>query len=157
MTAPPIAPIIPPPAGAGARGHSRTGAARRLPAAVVPVVPAVPAEVVYGFGRIDASGRVADRAIIGVLGWRPGDRLALAADAGVVIARRDPGGMVTMPTRPYLVIPATLRRRCGLSAGDRVLLAVFPAQDTLAAYSFAVVHQALRAHTSVPGSQGRQL
>jgi hypothetical protein len=112
--------------------------------------------VVYGFGRIDASGRVADRAITSALGWRPGDRLALAAEAGVVTARRDPGGMVPMPSRPYLVIPAALRRRCGLRAGDRVLLAVFPAQDALAAYSFAVVDQALRAHAPVPGNEGRQ-
>jgi bifunctional DNA-binding transcriptional regulator/antitoxin component of YhaV-PrlF toxin-antitoxin module len=150
MTAPPITPIIPPSAGRGARDHGRTGTARRLPVAGVPVIPAAPADVVYGFGRIDASGRVADRAITSALGWRPGDRLALAADAGVVIARRDPGGMVTMPSRPYIVIPAALRRRCGLRAGDRVLLAVFPAQDALTAYSFAVVDQALRAHVPVP-------
>jgi bifunctional DNA-binding transcriptional regulator/antitoxin component of YhaV-PrlF toxin-antitoxin module len=155
MTAMPIAPVIPPSAGQGARGRNRSGTGHRLPVAAVPVVPAAPADVVYGFGRIDASGRVADRAIISALGWRPGDRLALAADAGVVIARRDPGGMVTMPSRPYLVIPATLRRRCGLRAGDRLLLAVFPAQDALAAYSFAVVDQALRAHAPVPG-EGRR-
>jgi len=156
VTAPPIAPVIPPSPGLGARDHGRTGAARRLPVAAVPVIPAAPADVVYGFGRIDASGRVADRAVTRALGWRPGDRLALAADAGVVIARRDPGGMVTMPSRPYLVIPAALRRRCGLRAGDRVLLAVFPAQDALAAYSFAVVDQALRAHAPVPGIEGRR-
>ncbi len=29
--------------------------------------------------------------------------------APLVIARRDPGGMVTMPAKPYLVIPAALR------------------------------------------------
>jgi hypothetical protein len=40
------------------------------------------ADVVYGFGRIDASGRVADRATIAALGWRPGDRLTLTAEAG---------------------------------------------------------------------------
>jgi hypothetical protein len=52
-----------------------------------------------------------------------------SANAGLsaVIARRDPGGMVTMASKPYLVIPAALRRRCGLRPGDRVLLAVFPA------------------------------
>jgi hypothetical protein len=155
MTAPPITPVIPPPAGPGARRRSRPGTGHRLPLAAVPVIPAASADVVYGFGRIDASGRVADRTITSALGWRPGDRLALAADAGVVIARRDPGGMVTMPSRPYLVIPAVLRRRCGLRAGDQVLLAVFPAQDTLAAYSFAVVDQALRAHAPVPG-EGRR-
>jgi hypothetical protein len=151
---PPVAPVIPPSAGPGARGRSRSGAGHRLPVAAVSVIPAAPADVVYGFGRIDASGRVADRAITSALGWRPGDRLALAADAGVVIARRDPGGMVTMPSRPYLVIPAALRRRCGLQAGDQVLLALFPAQDALAAYSCAVVDQALRAHAPVPG-EGR--
>ena len=86
--------------------------------------------MVYGFGRIDASGRVADRAVIGALGWRGGDRLTLTADAGVVIARRDPGGMVTVPARPYIVIPAALRRRCGLRAGDRVLLAALPGPRT---------------------------
>jgi hypothetical protein len=96
-------------------------------------------DVVYGFGRIDASGRVADRVTIAALGWRGGDRLTVTADAGVMIARRDPGGMVTMPGRAYVVIPAALRRRCGLRAGDHVLLAASPGQDTLAAYSFAVV------------------
>ena len=55
--------------------------------------------MVYGFGRIDASGRVADRAVISALGWRGGDRLTLTADAGVMVARRDPDGMVTVPGR----------------------------------------------------------
>ena len=82
--------------------------------------------MVYGFGRIDASGRVADRATIAALGWRGGDRLTVTAEAGVMIARRDPGGMVTVPSRPYVVIPAALRQRCGLRAGDHVLLAAVP-------------------------------
>ena len=73
-----------------------------------------------------------------------------------MIARRDPAGMVTMAAKPYLVIPAALRRRCGLRPGDRMLLAVFPAQDTLAAYSFAVVDRALRAHAPLPGGDGRR-
>jgi bifunctional DNA-binding transcriptional regulator/antitoxin component of YhaV-PrlF toxin-antitoxin module len=34
--------------------------------------------------------------------------------------RRDPGGMVTVPARPYIVIPAALRRRCGLRAHAEV-------------------------------------
>jgi len=103
---------------------------------------------------MDGSGRVGDRGMIGVLGWRPGDRLTLTAAAGVMVARRDPAGMVTMPAKPYLVIPAALRRRCGLRPGDRVLLAVFPDRDALAAYSFAVVDQALRTHAPLPGDEG---
>ena len=118
--------------------------------------PAGRPDVVYGFGQIDASGRVADRVTIAALGWRGGDRLTLTAEAGVMVARRDPGGMVTVPSRPYVVIPAALRRRCGLRAGDHVLLAASPGQDTLAAYSFAVVDQALQTHAPVPASEGRR-
>jgi hypothetical protein len=110
--------------------------------------------VVYGIGRIDASGRIADRAVISALGWAGGDRLTLTADAGVVTARRDPGGMVTLPGRAYIAIPAALRRRCGLEPGNRVLLAAVPADDTLTAYCLAVVDQAIRAHGSFPRTQG---
>jgi hypothetical protein len=155
MTAPLVAPLIPPRARPGGREHGRPAAPRRLPVAAVPDVPAVPDDVAYGFGRMDESGRVADRVMTSVLGWQLGDRLTLTAAAGVVMARRDPGGLVTMPSKPYIVIPAALRRRCGLRPGDRVLLAVFPAQDALAAYSLAVVDQALRAHAPVPGGGRR--
>jgi bifunctional DNA-binding transcriptional regulator/antitoxin component of YhaV-PrlF toxin-antitoxin module len=157
MTAAPlIAPLIPPAARTGSRENDRTSPARRLPLAAVPEVPVVPDDVRYGFGRMDEWGRVADQAVIRVLGWQPGDRLTLTGSAGVVIARRDPGGLVTMPAKPYLTIPAALRRRCGLRAGDRVLLAVFPEQDAMAAYSFAVVDQALRAHVPFPATEGRR-
>ena len=156
MTAPLIAPLIPPRARPGAREHRRAAPARRLPVAVAPEVPAVPDEVVYGTGRIDESGRVADRNMTGALGWQRGDRLTFTAAAGVVVARRDPTGMVTMSAKPYLVIPAALRHRCGLRAGDHVLLAASPGEDTLTAYSFAVLDQALRARPPVPGGEGRQ-
>jgi hypothetical protein len=156
MTAPLIAPLIPPRARPGAREHGKTATARRLSVAAAPEVPAVPDDVVYGFGRMDESGRVADRAMTATLGWQRGDRLTLTAAAGVIVARRDPGGLVTMPAKPYLVIPAVLRRRCGLRPGDRVLLAVFPARDALAAYSFGVVDRALRAHAPLPGGDGRR-
>ena len=137
-----------------ARDNGKTATARRLPVAAAPEVPVVPDDVVYGFGQMDESGRVADRAMTSALGWQPGDRLTVTAAAGVVIARRDPAGLVTMPAKPYVAIPAALRRRCGLRPGDRVLLAVLPDQDALAAYSFAVVDQALRAHALFPHGEG---
>ena len=146
----PVAPVIPG-ASADRRPGHRRGAGRPLPLASPPGRP----DVVYGFGRIDASCRVADRATIAALGWRGGDRLTLTAEAGVMVARRDPGGMVTVPSRAYVVIPAALRRRCGLRAGDQVLLAASPGQDTLAAYSCAVVDRALRAHAPASG-EGRR-
>jgi bifunctional DNA-binding transcriptional regulator/antitoxin component of YhaV-PrlF toxin-antitoxin module len=54
--------------------------------------------------------------------------------------------MITLPARAYIAIPATLRRRCGLLPGDRVLLAVEPGDGTLTVYSLVVVHQAIPAH-----------
>jgi hypothetical protein len=54
----------------------------------------------------------------------------------------------------YITIPAALRRRCGLKAGDQVLLAAHPDRDSLTAYSLAVVDQAIRAHGSFQHLQG---
>jgi bifunctional DNA-binding transcriptional regulator/antitoxin component of YhaV-PrlF toxin-antitoxin module len=99
-------------------------------------------------------GRVLSQAISQVLDWRPGDRLTLTADAGVVVARRDPHGMIQVPARYSVAIPAPLRHRCGLGPGDQVLLAALPGQDTLAACTFAVVDQALRAHPLFPRREG---
>ena len=70
MTAQPIAPVIPSPAAWLARPRVRPAAAGPLPLAGPCRRLSVPADVVYGTGRIDASGRVADRAISCALGWR---------------------------------------------------------------------------------------
>jgi bifunctional DNA-binding transcriptional regulator/antitoxin component of YhaV-PrlF toxin-antitoxin module len=155
VTAPLIAPVIPSSARPADRGNARPGAARGLPLASPPASPQPAADAVYGIGRIDASGRVGDHAVTCALGWRKGDRLTLTADAGVVVARRDPGGMVTVPARACIAIPAALRRRCGLRAGNRVLLAALPGQDALATYPLAVAVQAIRALAPVPVTRGQ--
>ena len=156
MSARPLAPVILSSAVPAARQRARSAAGRRLPLAQSAPVPSLPEDVVYGIGRIDASGRVADQGVLTALGWQGGDRLTLTAEAGVVTARRDPGGMVTVPERAYLVIPAALRRRCGLVPGDRVLLAGAPADETLTAYSLAVVHEAICARGVFPHAHGGQ-
>ena len=111
--------------------------------------------MVYGLARVDRSGRVADRTVTGALGWRGGDRLTLTAEAGVVVIRRDPSGLVTLPPRSCVPIPAALRHCCGLLPGDPVLLTAVPAEDTLTAYSrLAVVDQALAALIPFPAREG---
>ena len=152
MTAQPLAPVIPSSAVPAARRRARSAAGQALPLARP--VRSVPQDVIYGIARVDASGRICERAVITALGWAGGDRLTLTADAGVVTARRDLGGMVTLPASGYITIPAALRRRCGLEAGDQVLLAALPGEDALAAYSLAVVDQAIRAHRALPNAQG---
>jgi bifunctional DNA-binding transcriptional regulator/antitoxin component of YhaV-PrlF toxin-antitoxin module len=125
-----------------------------MPLAVPPTALPLPGNAVYGTGRIDASGRVAGRAVTDVLGWQGGDRLTITASDGFVVARRDPHGTVTLPARSYLAIPSALRQRCGLRPGDMVLLAALTGQDALAAYPIAVVDRALRAHALFPGTEG---
>ena len=154
MTAQPLAPVIPSSGVPASKQRARPAAARRLPLASPVPVPSMPEDVVYGIARIDASGRICERAVIAALGWAGGDRLTFTADAGVVTARCDPAGMVTLPASAYITIPAALRRRCGLEAGDQVLLAALPDQDSLAAYCLAVVDQAIRAHGSFQHAQG---
>jgi len=156
VTAQPVAPVIPSPGRLPGTQRVRPASLRPLPMAGPAAALSVPADVVYGTGRIDASGRIADQAITSALGWREGDRLTLTASPGVATARRDPRGMVTVRARGCLAIPAVLRRRCGLRAGDRVLLAAVPGQDMLAAYSFAVVDQAIRARGVFPHAPGGQ-
>ena len=72
----------------------------------------------------------------------------------MVVARRDPGGMVAVLVRRAVAIPAALRHRCGLRPGDPVLLAALPGQDTLAAYTFAVVDRALRPQAALLQREG---
>jgi hypothetical protein len=146
VTAQPVAPVIPPSLPRSGQGRRKAGPSRPLPLAGTGVPPAVPDGVVYGIGRIDASGRIADRAVTGAMGWRAGDLLTLTALAGVVTVRRDPGGMTAVGDRAYIPVPAPLRRRCGLRPGDRVFLAAAPASGTLTAYSLAVVHEAISTH-----------
>jgi hypothetical protein len=81
-----IAPVIPSTAAAASRPARAHAAARMLPLTVPPArPPALGRDVVYGLARVDRSGRVADRAVTGALGWRGGDRLTLTAEAGVVV------------------------------------------------------------------------
>lgn len=61
MTALPLTPVIPSSGGRAARQHPRTAAGRPLPLARPELVPSVPDDMVYGIGRVDASGRICER------------------------------------------------------------------------------------------------
>jgi len=80
VTTQPLAPVIPSSSLPAGRRRACLGPAAAA-GRPVPVLSA-PGDVVYGTGRIDASDRIVDRAVISALGWRGGDRLTLTADAG---------------------------------------------------------------------------
>ncbi|MGC7101421.1 hypothetical protein ACPZ19_42680 [Amycolatopsis lurida] len=70
-----------------------------------------------------------DRGAVAALGWSPGDRLLFTLVRGSVVIRRRPDGVFVMPRKPYVTVPAPVRRGCGALAGSRLLLVADPGQE----------------------------
>ena len=68
------------------------------------------------------------------LGRHAGLRLAIDETGGVLTVHTDPRGDYQVTGQGHLRLPAPLRHRCGLLAGDRVLLAADPDRSRLAVY-----------------------
>lgn len=95
---------------------------------------------VYGLAALDCHGRVADRLIMGALGWSAGLRLHIGeAATGALAAAVDPEGAYRVTGQGHVRIPAPLRHRYGLGAGDRVLLAADLERSRLVIYPPAVL------------------
>jgi hypothetical protein len=90
--------------------------------------------MLYDIGPVDASGRIKSRVIVTALRWQPRDRLELILTAGAIVLRAAPGGLLCVPQRPCIVIPATARRRHAIRSGDHVLLAAAPDYGTVIVY-----------------------
>ena len=90
--------------------------------------------MLYDVGRVDASGRVANRDIVRALGWQPGDKLEVVVALSAIVILRSPDGLFSVPGKPCIVIPAAARRQHGIGAGDHVLLAAAPE------YGIVIVH-----------------
>jgi hypothetical protein len=86
---------------------------------------------VYGFAAVDCHGRVGDRTTVRALGWPPGTRLDIREQGGLILVTAGQRAVFKVTTQGYLGLPATVRRWCGLTSGDRVLLAADPARGLL--------------------------
>jgi bifunctional DNA-binding transcriptional regulator/antitoxin component of YhaV-PrlF toxin-antitoxin module len=109
---------------------------------------------VYGVSALDCHGRIADRVVLGALGWAPGTRLAITGDrrmitvradaedqSGAQIAARSPARVIRSRVTPqgHVRLPAEVRHACGMAAGDRVLLMADPAAGVLRVVSPATL------------------
>ncbi|MGB3443220.1 MAG: hypothetical protein WBA97_31155 [Actinophytocola sp.] len=130
MTERKIAPLVPPALARGSGSRLLAGRGAQLPVGELLARPRA-GSLVYGMGHLDADGRLSNRSTIDTLGWAAGDCLNIALVSGSVVVHRDPTGAFTMGTKPYLVLPAALRRRNGLGARDLVLVAADPNHDVL--------------------------
>lgn len=90
--------------------------------------------VVYGLSALDDRGRLADRVVMRALGWSAGLRLDIGEKAGILTVLTAPDGAYQVTNQGHLRLPAPLRHKCGLQAGDRVLLATDPERSRLTIY-----------------------
>lgn len=138
-----------------------TRPAGRVPAPL-PVLPrlslptdAGPDGLVLGMARLDRSGRLSARELLGVLGWRPGHRVDIGVVAGVLVAASATTGQHVVRGRGELGLPAAARRMCGLPAGVPVLLAASPSQDVLVIHRASIVAQVLTEYHARLAGGGR--
>ncbi|WP_433662420.1 AbrB/MazE/SpoVT family DNA-binding domain-containing protein [Nocardia sp. CA-128927] len=88
--------------------------------------------IVYGSVLVNHAGRLAERAVLGSLGWTPGTpvRIQPAAPGVLLVTDGEPGGHA-IARNGQLAIPADIRKAIRLRKGDRVLLAAHPDQRRL--------------------------
>lgn len=95
------------------------GPRRPLPLATVSTPPTC--TVRYGMSALDSGGRINDRVIADVLGWTPGTAVTDSpTKERVVVVRPDAGGHLRYTPSGNLRLPATIRHRCQLQAGERL-------------------------------------
>ncbi|MEO3781521.1 hypothetical protein ABGB16_33045 [Micromonospora sp. B11E3] len=121
--------------------------------APLPVLPqlSLPADpdpdgLAFGMARLDRSGRLSARELLGVLGWRPGSRIDIGVVAGVLVAASASAGRHVVRGRGGLCLPAAVRQMCGLLPGVPVLLAASPSQQVLVVHSVGTVARLLTEH-----------
>ncbi|MFY1702982.1 hypothetical protein ACN28G_14745 [Micromonospora sp. WMMA1923] len=154
-----LASVIPPVALPGQRAGTRSSGGRALqrpplPLSVVP--PERVGRLVYGMAAVDASGRIGDRMMNGVLGWSAGTRLQAAEGGGMIVVRAARCGSFAVTAGGHLHLPAALRHWCGLRSGDRVLLAADPVDGLLVVHPPVVLDTVLaEVHAAVLGGDRR--
>lgn len=107
--------------------------------------------MLYDVGRVDESGRISNRDIVRALGWQPGDKLDVIPALGGIIILSSPGGLLTVPAKPFIVIPAAARRLHNIETGDHVLLAAAPEYGLVIIHTRQAINDMLaRYHSATP-------
>jgi bifunctional DNA-binding transcriptional regulator/antitoxin component of YhaV-PrlF toxin-antitoxin module len=104
--------------------------------------------MLYGIGRIDSSGRVANREITEALHWQPGNRLDIVLTPSAIVIRACPDGLLRVPQRPAIVIPRPARTLHRIEAGDHVLLAASPEYDLVIVHTLSALDDMLASYHS---------
>jgi hypothetical protein len=123
----PITPLVPGAASPWMAGTDPTnGASGRLVGRRLLPLPFIPTgrtrDRCYAMATVDSSGRLGDRGLLEFLRWAPGTPvIAEMAAHSIIVIIAAPGGGQRVSAQGRLRLPAALRHRCGLRAGDRLL------------------------------------
>ncbi|MEV0561441.1 hypothetical protein [Dactylosporangium sp. NPDC050588] len=102
-----------------------------------PVVPTL------DIARLDHSGRVSARSLLGLLGWRPGHRLRVDVIDGAILIWPASDGRPLVGARGDLALPVAVRQMCAIDTGDLVVLAAEHTHDLLIVHPAAMVARLL--------------
>ncbi|QYN18912.1 hypothetical protein [Amycolatopsis sp. DSM 110486] len=107
--------------------------------------------------RVDSGGVVAARTALSQLGWPGGHPVRFDVSCGLIVVTRCAGpDAFLVPAKMSLFLPARLRSRCRIRAGEQVLLAALTDHDLLVVYPQHVVHEMVTGyHASLPDSPHR--
>jgi AbrB family looped-hinge helix DNA binding protein len=94
---------------------------------------------------MDVHGRLSDRSVLDALAWVSGTTVGVDVEDGLVGAAAvvTIGGTGRITAAGQFRLPAAVRHRLGLRAGDRVLLAAHPAAARLVCYPPATLDAVL--------------
>ncbi|WP_432854893.1 hypothetical protein ACQPXB_21150 [Amycolatopsis sp. CA-161197] len=136
-------------------------ASARPEAAPLPVIDLAEAveasSVKLSLVRVDSGGVVAARTALGQLGWCGGQSVNFAVSSGLIVASRQVRTAgIRLSSRLSLFLPARMRQRCRIRAGEQVLLGTLIDHDLLVVYPQHVMHEMLAGyHASMSDSPKR--
>jgi hypothetical protein len=81
---------------------------------------------IYDVVAVDDRGRVAARQLLRHVACPPGAAVSIRERGGLLVVTADPAGTSAVTSQGYLRIPASIRRRHGLTAASRVLVVADP-------------------------------
>ncbi|MFI5956400.1 hypothetical protein [Cryptosporangium sp. NPDC051539] len=103
-------------------------------------------DLLLDLARVDRSGRLSSRGLMGALGWPAGHRLAIDAVGGAVVAGSSLTGPCVVGSRGDLAIPAAVRGMCGIEVGAQVVLVAAVTEERLVAHSASTVLRLIAGH-----------
>jgi hypothetical protein len=118
------------------------------PPAILPVLPtrhlpADPHAVLLDVARLDRSGRLSARTLLGALDWLPGHRLDIDVCDAAIVVTASAAGRHAVDRRGDLALPAAARNMCGIGSDQPVVLAAYPAAGVLVVHPAATLARLL--------------